>query len=77
MFSLFANTAARTDDDIGDDAAGKARAKAAAASKARKASQAQQLASSNSALAKRVGKAGPTVPKAKASTEAKRWSLFG
>ena len=77
MFTMFANTAARTDDDIADDAAGKARAAAAAASKARKALAAGELARSNAAMGKCVKKASPKKKAGGSPEPGRKWSLWG
>ena len=48
------STAARTDDDVMDEAAGFARAEVAAASKARKAAEAAELAQENAEMRERI-----------------------
>ena len=75
---MFAHTPARTDDDIGDDAAGRARKAVAEAAKARKALEAGQLARSNAEMGRRVKLASPSKKKAAGSPEpARKWSLWG
>ena len=56
MKSLVKNVGQRTDDDIMDEAAGKARLEMAAASKARKEAEAKRLAEENAAYKKRFDK---------------------